>query len=164
MTVMPSLCRAVLAAAFVSVPVLAFAQSTPAPAAAPAAPSAAAPVSPAIRAAEARVAQRIKQLHSQLRITSAEETQWNAFADVMRDNARDMDEAAAKRADGLPTMNAVDDLKSYEELAEDHVDHLQKLIPAFQALYDAMSPQQKETADRLFRGRAEAHAAAAHER
>ena len=76
----------------------------------------------------------------------------------MRDNARDMDEAVEQRAQQFPTMTAVDNMQSYEKLAEDHVQHLQKLIPAFQALYDAMSPEQKKTADQVFRAGAEAHA------
>jgi hypothetical protein len=48
-------------------------------------------------------------------------------------------------------------LQSYEALAQQHVDRLQKLIPAFVALYDEMSPTQKANADRVFRGRAERH-------
>jgi periplasmic protein CpxP/Spy len=78
----------------------------------------------------------------------------------MRDNARDMDEAVEQRAQQFPTMTAVENMQSYEKLAENHVQHLQKLIPAFQSLYDAMSPEQKKTADQVFRAGAEAHAAA----
>jgi periplasmic protein CpxP/Spy len=162
MTMMPSMRSAALIAALVAAPALALAQSAsaPAPAATAATPSASAPTSSAERAAEARVEARIKQLHAQLRITPAEDAQWSQFADVMRDNARAIDEAAAQRADQLPTMNALQDLQSYEQLAEAHVERVQKLIPAFEALYNAMSPQQKEIADRVFRGRAESHAAA----
>ena len=45
-----------------------------------------------------RVEARIKELHAQLRITPAEEPQWNEFAQVMRENARDMDQAFMQRA------------------------------------------------------------------
>jgi protein CpxP len=38
---------------------------------------------------EERVERRIKELHTQLRITPAEEPQWNQFAQVMRENARE---------------------------------------------------------------------------
>ncbi len=61
----------------------AFAQ-TAAPASAPVAASA-----PAGKH-ERNVEDRIAYLHSQLKITSAQETQWNAFADVMRNNAETM--------------------------------------------------------------------------
>jgi periplasmic protein CpxP/Spy len=160
--------------ALMALPGLAMAQSTATPPSAsapsmappsapPAAPSAA-PAQPGAQpsanaAAEQRVEARIKQLHGQLKITAAEETQWNQFAQTMRDNAREMDEEGEQRAEQFSTMTAVDDLQSYEKLAEAHVQHLQKLIPAFQALYDAMSPDQKKTADQVFRAGAEAHAA-----
>lgn len=103
---------------------------------------------------------RIKQLHGQLHITAAQDSQWNEFAQTMRDNARDMDEAAEQRAQQFGTMTAIENMQSYEKLAEDHVQHLQKLIPAFQALYDSMSPEQKKTTDQVFRAGAEAHAQA----
>jgi len=152
MILRPSLCGAVLAAALVSVSALpALAQSSGTPVAAAAAPSS------AERAAGARVEARIKQLHSQLHITAAQAAAWNEFAGVMRENARAIDEVADKRAAALPTMNAVQDLQSYEALAEAHVERLQKLIPAFVALYDGMSPGQKEIADSVFRGRSERH-------
>lgn len=153
MTMMPTLRGAALSAAILSAPALALAQSAATPAPAPAAPAAVAPGPAADRSAEARVEKRIKELHAQLHITAAQSAPWNEFATVMRGNAGAMDAAAAKRFEELPTMNAVQDLKSYEELAEQHVERLQKLIPAFEALYDAMSPQQKQIADRVFRGR-----------
>jgi periplasmic protein CpxP/Spy len=167
--------RAALVAgiALMSLPGVAMAQSASSPPSAaqpPSAPSAAPsqsgasalPSAPAQSPSptEQRVEARIKQLHGQLKITSAEETQWNQFAQTMRDNARDMDEAAEQRAQQFAMMTAVDNMQSYEKLAEDHVQHLQKLIPAFQALYDAMAPDQKKTADQVFRAGAEAHAQA----
>lgn len=159
MTMMPSIRSAALVmTVLVSAPALALAQSAGAPAAAPISPLPNAATPAADAAAQARVEARIKQLHAQLRITPAEAAQWNEFAEVMRANARDMDEAAMRRAEQLPTMNALQDLQSYEQLAEAHVQRLQKLIPAFEALYNAMPPQQKQIADRVFRAGAERHA------
>jgi hypothetical protein len=62
--------------------------------------------------AEERVERRIKELHGQLQITPAEEPQWNEFAQVMRENARDMDQAFMQRAQQHPTMNAVQNMQS----------------------------------------------------
>jgi hypothetical protein len=107
------------------------------------------------KTAEERVERYIKELHTRLRITPAEETQWNQFADVMRANARDMDQAFAQRAEQFPAMNAVQNLQSYEQLAEAHAQRVQKLIPAFENLYDAMPDQQKQVADQVFRANAE---------
>ena len=46
--------------------------------------------------------------------------------------------------------SAVDDLKSYQEIADAHVAGLEKLIPVFKDLYSTMSPEQKANADALF--------------
>src|ERR1700726_5119517 len=109
--------------------------------------------------AEERVERRIKELHVQLQITPAEEPQWNEFAQVMRENARDMDQAFMQRAQQYPTMNAMQNMQSYQQMAEAHVQHLQKLVPAFDNLYNAMPEQQKKLTDQVFRANAERHAA-----
>jgi protein CpxP len=107
--------------------------------------------------AEERVERRIKELHGQLQITPAEEPQWNEFAQAMRENARDMDQAFVQRAQQFPTMNAVQNMQSYEQISEQHAQRVQKLVPAFQKLYDAMPDQQKRLADQVFRANAEKH-------
>jgi periplasmic protein CpxP/Spy len=107
--------------------------------------------------AEERVERRIKELHSQLQITPAEEPQWNEFAQVMRENARDMDQAFMQRSQQFSTMNAVQNMQSYEQISEEHAQRVQKLLPAFQKLYEAMPDQQKRVADQVFRANAEKH-------
>ena len=52
-----------------------------------------------------------------------------------------MDQAFMQRAQQYPTMNAVQKMQSYEQMAEAHVQHLQKLVPAFNNLYNAMPEQ-----------------------
>src|SRR5690348_6111180 len=137
-------------AALLSLPLAAWAQSPPAtPMAGHAVPG---------QSAQERVEQRIKELHAQLRITPAEEPQWNQFAAVMRDNARAMDQAFMQRAQNFETMNAVQNMQSYQQLSQVHAEDLQKLVPAFQKLYDAMPEQQRQLADQVFRANAEQHA------
>src|ERR1700756_3670036 len=148
--------------ALLPLPAAALAQSPKAPIPAPrgAPPAVSSPMAGhpvAGKNAEERVEARIKELHAQLRITAAEEPQWNEFAQVMRENARDMDEAFIQRAQQFPTMNAVQNMQSYEQISEQHAQRLQKLVPAFQKLYDAMPDQQKRLADQVFRANAEKH-------
>jgi hypothetical protein len=158
----------VAVAALLCLPMAALAQSSQAPAsAAPegAKPAAAQP-SPlaghpaAGKNAEERVEQRIKELHAQLRITAAERPQWDQFVQVMRENARDMDQAWLQRVDQFQSMNALQNMQSYEQIAEQHAQHLQKLVPAFQSLYNAMPDQQEQLADQVFRANAERHVSA----
>ena len=133
---------------------------SPAAAATTAATSTAASSEPAPAAtqtgAEQRVEQHIKRLHAQLQITPAEEAKWQQFADVMRSNARAMDDLFAARAERYATMTALQDMQSYEQLAETHSQHLQKLVPAFANLYNAMPAEQQRLTDQVFRTNAEA--------
>jgi len=155
-------------AALLALPGAALAQSaqpsatqvtTPPPPANTTSPMAGHPV--AGKNAEERVENRIKELHAQLHITPAEEPQWNQFAEVMRENAREMDQTLMQRGQQFSTMSAVQNLQSYAQLAEAHAQRVQKLIPAFENLYNAMPEQQKQVADQVFRGNAEKHIGAA---
>ncbi len=76
----------------------------------------------------------------------------------MRDNARDMDRVFMQRAQQYPTMNAVQNMQCYEVIADARAQHLQKLVPAFDNLYDAML-EQKKLPDQVFRVNAEHHGA-----
>ncbi|MGH7124036.1 MAG: Spy/CpxP family protein refolding chaperone [Stellaceae bacterium] len=97
-----------------------------------------------------RVEAQIKQLHVRLKITPEQEEQWNVFAQVMRANAQTMQSQIEQRQKDLSSMSAVDALNSYIEITETHAQALKKLIPEFQALYDAMSPDQQKNADMVF--------------
>jgi len=55
------------------------------------------------------------------------------------------------RSEKAPTMSAVEDLKSYCEIAEAHADGLKNFIAVFEPLYTGMSDAQKKSADMLFR-------------
>ncbi|HUH65477.1 MAG TPA: Spy/CpxP family protein refolding chaperone [Syntrophales bacterium] len=93
---------------------------------------------------------RIKELHTALKITPEQEELWNNVAQVMRDNAKTMDELVAARSEKAGTMTAVDDFKSYGEITEAHADGVKKFIPVFEALYASMSDAQKKNADAVF--------------
>ena len=123
--------------------------TTPRPAATAGAPSRAEPS--AHRSLAGQIEQRITDLHAKLQITPAQQQRWDQFAQVMRDNARRMDETFRHRVQALPGMTAPENMQSYAEVATDHAQDVQKLVPAFQALYDLMSDSQKRLADQAFR-------------
>ena len=142
----------VIAVAIVLLPAAGFAQT---PAAAPPA------ATPALSRTDAmRVDQRIKLLHDQLGVTSAEQAQWDQYAQVMRENAAVITHAGADRAAKLDGMTAVATMQSYADLAKLHGENMEKLAAAFTTLYGSLSPAQKQKADTLFRVRAESRAAA----
>jgi protein CpxP len=136
--------RAALATAaiLIAVPLTAGAQSVPAP------PPQTAPNPPS---AQSAADQRIQALRAQLHITDAQVPQWNAFAQAMRDNATSTDALFRQRASAAATMNALDNMKSYAQIARVYADNTQALATAFEALYGLLTDQQKQTIDLLFR-------------
>lgn len=97
------------------------------------------------------VEQRIKQLHAELKVTPDQESKWNSVAQAMRDNDANMEKLIAEKHQSAPqNMTAVDDLKTYQEFAQAHVDGLKNLTSAFSSLYDSMSDPQKKNADQVF--------------
>jgi len=97
-----------------------------------------------------RVEKRIKELHDKLQITAAQEVLWGNVAQVMRDNANAMHASITDRSTKLKTMTAVDDLKSFEIVADQHAEGLKRLIPTFATLYASMTPAQQKRADHVF--------------
>lgn len=97
---------------------------------------------------------RIKTLRSQLRITPEQEPAWNNVAQVMRDNANTMKSLREDKAENLATASAVEQITSYAKIVDAHADGIHKFVPAFQSLYDTLSPEQKKKADEVFRERA----------
>jgi len=127
---------------------LVFAQVAPAAAADQAQMSGASAT--AKHAAAHRVEDRIKDLHQKLHIRADQAEQWNAFASVMRENAGTIRALLVTKSQNTASMSAVDDLRSYQDVAKAHVDGLARLIPSFEALYATMSDHQKKTADIVF--------------
>jgi hypothetical protein len=101
----------------------------------------------------AAVEARIKQLHAQLKITPEQEAQWNALAQIMRDNASKLSDLIQQRAQNAKSMSAVDNLRSYEAITAAQEDGLKDLLPSFEKLYSSMSDAQKKTADAAFNQR-----------
>lgn len=100
---------------------------------------------------QGQVEVRIADLHSRLQITLLQQPQWAQFSQVMRDNARDIDQSIQQRVQTLAAMTATENMQSYAQVATEHAQDMRKLVPAFQALYDTMTTAQKITADQVFR-------------
>jgi protein CpxP len=144
LTMMPALVAGLLAAT----PLLAQTTPTPTTPAAPAAPATAA--TPATHR-DAMVERRITELHAKLKITPAEQKPFDDFAQAMRDNATHMDQMVSNRHTMVQTATAVDQLKSYSDMAKAHADEVSNLVAPFSSLYAALSPEQKKMADQSFR-------------
>jgi Spy/CpxP family protein refolding chaperone len=138
----PLAVAALLGAGVSAVPVVAFAQT---------------PVSHAKAEKDAekpvdKAEARIKEMHAKLKITAAQDPAWEDFVKAQRDNAQQMSALIQKREESADSMNAVDDFKNYQEIAQAHADGLNKIVPAFEKLYGSLSDEQKKMADSMFRG------------
>ena len=103
-----------------------------------------------------RVETRIQTLHDKLKITPDQESEWNDVAQAMRDNESNISDAIQARHANATSMTAVEDLESYQKIAQAHADGTGKVISAFSTLYDDMSDDQKKNADQVF-GQFEGH-------
>ena len=97
-----------------------------------------------------RVEQRITEMHATLKITAAQQPQWDALTLMMRENAKTMDQSFQHRVTGMSKMSAADNMQSYADMSMMHAQHMQKMVPAFKALYSVLSPEQKLRADNEF--------------
>lgn len=89
---------------------------------------------------------QIADLQKKLRITPAQQPQFDAFAQVMRQNTQQMDSVVGQQQQNR-TRNAVEDLRASTQLAEAEVEGMKRLLPMLQALYDSLTDQQKRLAD-----------------
>lgn len=90
---------------------------------------------------------QIAELHKKLGITAAQEPQFKAFANVMRENAQTM----AHQPPPPANPSAVDALRFAVHAGELELDGMKKLLPPFQALYASLTPAQQKAADAAFR-------------
>jgi hypothetical protein len=100
---------------------------------------------------EERLERRLAFLHTQLRITPAQERGWQALAAVLRDEARDR--ARENRFEGRDRFggppSVVDRLEGRQHMLADRSADLDRVLRAVRPLYASFSAEQKRTADRL---------------
>jgi hypothetical protein len=96
------------------------------------------------------VEQRISSLKTALKITPDQESKWEGVAKAMRENAAAMDKLVKEKKGTMASLNAVDDLKTYQEFSQVRLDGMKNLISSFTTLYDSMPAEQKKNADMVF--------------
>ena len=159
---MMSLRRPFLAAAlFTSVAVVglmpALAQTTPAPANSSAAQSEAHHHAMQRMLPGQLVDGRIAFLKAELKITPAQETQWQQVAGAMHENANSLDQAIKTARQDRGSMDAVQRLALREQFAKVRAENDARLLAAFKPLYASLSPEQQQVANQLVAPHHERH-------
>ena len=142
--------------------VLAATASTESPAVLAAAPAGdasggqrAGPEGRAFRNPSERVEARLAYLKTALKITDAQQPQWESFANVLRKHAQDRGERIQKfRAQGGPrpdagSVTAIERLERTQSRMVLRAARLNDVIAAAKPLYAALSPEQQAVADEM---------------
>jgi len=96
------------------------------------------------------VEQRIASLKTALKITPDQDSKWQGVAKAMRENAAAMDKLIQDNQGKMANLNAVDDLRTYQEFSQVRLDGMKNLVSSFKTLYDSMPADQKKNADHVF--------------
>lgn len=97
---------------------------------------------------------RLAYLKTELKITDAQASLWNAYADAARENAQ----AMATRCTAMMSkassagLSLPDRLDQHEQFMAAQLDALQAMNKTLKPLYAALSDTQKQAADQLFWG------------
>jgi hypothetical protein len=114
-----------------------------------------------------RVEARLAYARTALKITDAQQPQWENFANVLRKQARDMDQRfqqrhaqfearRAQRGEGAPgaqarpqgrSVNAIERLERTQQRMAERSARLNEVIAAAKPLYALLTPEQKQVAD-----------------
>jgi periplasmic protein CpxP/Spy len=92
---------------------------------------------------------RIAFLKAELKITPAQEAQWQKVAAAMRQNADALDQTIGKARDYRGKADAIERMEMREQLARVRADNAARLLAAFKPLYASLSPAQQQTANAL---------------
>ena len=103
-----------------------------------------------------RVESRITELKTALKITPAQEPQWNAFADTLRKQARAGDErvkqfrtARADKGAKAAPVTAIQRLEQRQAFMREASARMDELLATARPLYAALTPEQQKVADDL---------------
>lgn len=105
-----------------------------------------------------RVEARLAYIKTALKITAAQQTQWDNFAGVMRKQARDADvriqEHRAKMAANTERKrpNAIERLERQQAFMATASARISERLSVQKPLYAALSPEQQQVADKVLAG------------
>jgi LTXXQ motif family protein len=101
---------------------------------------------------------RLAFLKAELKITDAQTSQWNAFSDALRENARRMGGMSATMmqggmmGQGGASMSAPDRLDRMEKMMTAMLESIKATRVALAPLYAVLADEQKKVADQLIHG------------
>jgi periplasmic protein CpxP/Spy len=92
---------------------------------------------------------RIAFLKAELKITPAQEAQWQPVAAAMRENANSLDQAITTARQDRGSMDAIQHIALRGQFAKVRADNDARLLAAFKPLYASLSPEQQQLANQF---------------
>jgi hypothetical protein len=93
---------------------------------------------------------RISYLKTALKVTDAQEAQWDKVATAMRENAKAMDNVVKQARTGRKgNETALARLQAQTQFATTRAQNAERFLAAFQPLYNSLSDTQKKAADEV---------------
>jgi periplasmic protein CpxP/Spy len=100
---------------------------------------------------------RIAFMKAELKITPAQETQWQQVAGAMHENANSLDQAIKTARQDRGSMDAIQRLAQREQFAKVRAENDARLLAAFKPLYASLSAEQQQMANQLVAPHHERH-------
>ena len=100
-----------------------------------------------------RVEARLAYIKTALKIADAQQPQWDAYAQLVRKNAQELDQRFQARRSGAPGRetrqrpNAIERLEKAQSFHAAAITRLNQLLAVEKPLYAALSPEQQKVAD-----------------
>ncbi len=100
-----------------------------------------------------RVEARLAYVKTALRITDAQQPQWDAYANLVRQNVQEMEQRFLSRRSGEPGRarhqrpNAIERLERAQSFHAEAITRINQLLAVEKPLYAALSPAQQEVAN-----------------
>ena len=98
---------------------------------------------------DARVEGRLAYAKALLGITDSEAAAWKAYEDVSRANVRSLEAAQRAMVDAERTGTVIDRMHAQTAMMQAQLDARKALLPATEALYKALTPEQQDRADAI---------------
>ena len=92
---------------------------------------------------------RIAFWKAELKITPAQQGQWQQVEAAMRENARALDQTITAARQNRGDMDAIQRLELREQFAKVRADNDARLLGALKPLYAGLSPEQQQMANQL---------------
>lgn len=100
-----------------------------------------------------RVEARLAYVKTALKIADAQQSQWNAYANLVRKNAQEMEQRFQSRRSGEPARarhqrsNAIERLEKAQSFHAEAITRINQLLAVEKPLYAALSPEQQKVAN-----------------